>query len=321
MNLVNQSITHFILLGFGKDPELQILLFIFFLIIYVVTMSGNLLIVGLIVSNRHFHRPMYYFLGSLSSLETCYSSTILPRMLATFLTGDRTISFVGCIAQFYLFSSFVATECYLLAVMSYDRYLAICRPLHYAMLMNSRFCCQLATGSWVSGFLASTATTSLLYQSTFCDSNEIEHFFCDLGPLLKLSCNDTTFVKFITFMLAGIFTLPPFVLTVASYVYIIWNILKISSTTGRQKAFSTCSSHLIVVTIFYGTLIVVYLLPDSPTLQDLNKVLSLFYTFFTPMVNPLIYSLRNKDVQEVLKKIVVRFLSFIGMHDSFIHIY
>ncbi|XP_054849759.1 olfactory receptor 1020-like [Eublepharis macularius] len=321
---VNQSITYFILLGFGKDPELQILLFLFFLIIYVVTIIGNLLIAGLVISDRHLHRPMYYFLANLSSLETCYTSIILPRMLASFLTGDRTISVIGCIVQFNVFSSLTATECYLLAVMSYDRYLAIRRPLHYATLMKGRFCFQLATGSWVSGFLASTATTSLLSKFNFCDSNEIDHFFCDFAPLLKLSCSDTTLMKLVTFVLSVIFTLPCFVLTVASYVYIISTILKIPSTKGRQKAFSTCSSHLMVVTIFYGTLIIVYLLPDSPTLQDLNKVLSLFYTVLTPMINPLIYSLRNKDVQEALKKKLVKFLPFTGskgIKEGFIHIH
>ncbi|XP_053120567.1 olfactory receptor 6C4-like [Hemicordylus capensis] len=304
------SITHFILLGFGNDPELQILLFLIFLIIYVLTVSSNLLMVGLIIADHHLHTPMYYFLGNLSSLEICYSSNILPRMLARFLNGDRTISLVSCMVQFNLFSSLAASECYLLAVMSYDRYLAICRPLHYAILMSGRFCFQLAAASWVCGFLASTTTTSLLTRITFCGLNEMDHFFCDFGPLLKLSCSDTSLTELVTFMLSVIFTLPSFVLTLASYVYIIKTVLRIPSTTGRQKTFSTCTAHLIVVTIFYGTLMIVYLLPDTPVLQALNKVLSLFYTVLTPMVNPLIYSLRNKEVKEALKRVVWKLLPF-----------
>ncbi|KAM7145712.1 olfactory receptor 6B1-like [Macrochelys suwanniensis] len=297
-------ITEFILLGFGNLPELHILLFLVFLMIYIVTMSGNILIVALVVADQHLHTPMYYFLGNLSCLETCYTSTILPRMLASLLTGDRTISVSDCFAQLYCFGCLATTECYLLAAMSYDRYLAICKPLHYAALMNGRLCLQLAAGSWISGFLICVIMMCFMSQLTFCGPNEIDHFFCDFSPMLKLSCSDTSMVTLVSFILASLDSPCPFLLTVTSYVCIIATILRIPSTTGRQKAFSTCSSHLIVVTVFYGTLMTVYLLPKTNTLRALNKVFSVFYTVLTPMLNPLIYSLRNKDVKEALRKVI-----------------
>ncbi|XP_067393388.1 olfactory receptor 5AP2-like [Emydura macquarii macquarii] len=281
-----------------------------FLVIYIMTVAGNILIIALIVTNQHLHTPMYFFLGNLSCLETCYTSTILPRMLASLLTGDRTISFSGCITQFYIFGSLVATECLLLSVMSYDRYLAICKPLHYAALMNSRICLQMTACSWVSGFLAPLATMSLMLQLTFCGANELDHFFCDLNPIIKLACSDTHLLDMAALILCSILTLPPFLLTLASYVSIITTILRIPSSIGRQKAFSTCSSHLIVVTIFYGTLVTVYLLSNSDALRDLNKIFSVFYGVLTPLLNPLIYSLRNKEVKEALSKAGTRFFFF-----------
>ncbi|XP_014425859.2 olfactory receptor 6B1-like [Pelodiscus sinensis] len=304
------TITEFILLGFGDLLQLQTLLFLMFLGIYIVTVVGNILIVVLVVTDRHLHTPMYFFLGNLSCLETCYTSTLLPRMLASLLTGDRTISFSGCLTQFYIFGSLAATECLLLSVMSYDRYLAICQPLHYATRMNSRFCLQMTTGSWASGFLASLPTIFFISQFTFCGPNELDHFFCDLSPIIKLACSDTRQLEVSTFILCFILTLPPFLLTVASYVSIISTILKIPSSTGRQKAFSTCSSHLIVVTIFYGTLVTVYLLPDTESLRDLNKMFSIFYGVLTPLINPLIYSLRNQEVKRALRTALLPCLTF-----------
>ncbi|XP_050791782.1 olfactory receptor 5V1-like [Gopherus flavomarginatus] len=301
----NQTIiTEFILLGFGNLPELQLLLFLVFLVIYIVTMSGNIFIFALVVADQHLHTPMYYFLGNLSCLETCYISTILPRVLVSLLTGDRTISVSGCFAQFYCFVCFITTECYLLAAMSYDRYLAICKPLHYAVLMNDKLCLQLVAGSWTSGFLTCVITMCFMLQLTFCGPNEIDHFFCDFSPMLKLSCSDTSMMTLISFILVSINAPCPFLLIVTSYVCIIATILRIPSTTGRKKAFSTCSSHLIVVTVFYGTLMTVYLLPKTNTLKALNKVFSVFYTVLTPMLNPLIYSLRNKEVKEALRKVI-----------------
>ncbi|XP_039357749.1 olfactory receptor 11A1-like [Mauremys reevesii] len=300
----------FILLGFGDLPELKILLFLMFLVIYIATVTGNILITALVVADQHLHTPMYFFLGNLSCLETCYTSAILPLMLASLLTGDKTISASGCIIQMYFFGSLVCTECYLLAVMSYDRYLAICKPLHYSTLMNTRFSLQLAAGSWLNGCLAGTIFVSFLSQLTFCGPNEIDHFYCDVIPFMELSCSDTHWLVLFHFILSCVFTLPPFLLTLTSYVCIIACILSIPSTAGRQKAFSTCSSHLIVVTIYYGTLMIVYMLPNHNTLSLLNKVLSLSYTVMTPLVNPLIYSLRNREVKEALRKAVCKYVAF-----------
>ncbi|XP_066485422.1 olfactory receptor 6B1-like [Tiliqua scincoides] len=299
----NQTIiTEFILLGFGDLQDLQLLLFSVFLVIYIMTMAGNLLIVFLVVTDQHLHNPMYFFLGNLSFLETCYSSTILPRMLASFLTKNQSISVHACLVQFGTFGFLAATECFLLAAMSYDRYVAICRPLYYSVLMKFKICLQLVTGSWIGSIVVNTALLMFISQLDFCGHNVIEHFFCDFVPMMKLTCSDSSQIQLLSAILSSVCTLPPFILTIASYGCIIMAILGIPSTTGRQKAFSTCSSHLIVVTIFYGTLIVVYILPDTNELRELNKVFSVFYTILTPLINPLIYSLRNKEVKEALKR-------------------
>ncbi|XP_039353572.1 olfactory receptor 1020-like [Mauremys reevesii] len=302
------SNTEFILLGFGDLPELQLLLFLLFLVIYIATVAGNILIMVLVVTDQHLHTPMYFFLGNLSCLETCYSSTILPRVLSGLLTRNRTISFNGCITQYYFFASMLATECLLLSMMSYDRYLAICNPLHYAARMSDRSCLQLAGSSWIGGFLLCSITTLFISQLTFCGPNGIDHFFCDFIPLVKLSCNDPHLMETLAFTVSFLFSLAPFLLTLMSYICIITTILKIPSTTGRQKAFSTCSSHLIVVSIYYGTLLIVYMFPTTDILSDFKKVLSVVYTVLTPLVNPLIYSLRNKEVQEALRKACRKFM-------------
>ncbi|XP_062994268.1 olfactory receptor 11A1-like [Elgaria multicarinata webbii] len=300
----NQSgITEFILLGFGDLPELHIFLFLVFLVIYLVTVAGNLLIIIVVVADEHLHTPMYFFLGNLSCLETCYTTTILPRMVASFICMDITISVSGCITQFYFFCSLASTETWLLAVMSYDRYLAICRPLHYATIMNIKCCFQLVFVAWISSFLATWILAFLMSRLYFCGPNEIDHFFCDFTPMAKLSCSDTAPMELASLVFGFMFAAMPFLLTITFYICIIDTILNISSTIGRQKAFSTCSSHLIVVCIFYGTIIIVYMLPDTPTLRDLNKVFSVFYTVLTPLVNPLVYSLRNKEVHKALRRI------------------
>ncbi|XP_062992645.1 olfactory receptor 2AP1-like [Elgaria multicarinata webbii] len=308
------SITEFILLGFGNIEDLDNLLFLLFLVIYIVTVFGNLLIVALVVADQHLHTPMYFFLANLAFLEICYTSTILPRMLVSFLTGDKAISLWGCIVQMHFFSTLGATECYLLAVMSYDRYLAICRPLHYVTLMNNRTCIVLVSISWATGLLLITILTCLLVQLTFCSQVAIDHFFCDFTPLVRVSCSDTWVIETTAFITSSIGILPTFLVTVTSYAFIISTILKIPSLKGRQKAFSTCSSHLTVVSIFYISLIFVYILPTTGNFKDLNKIFSFLYTVITPIANPFIYSLRNKDVKVILRKALCQLLDFSGIH-------
>ncbi|XP_053120556.1 olfactory receptor 2AP1-like [Hemicordylus capensis] len=301
--LGNQTqIAEFILLGFGDIDNLQIFLFLTFLMIYLVTITGNILILVLVTFDKHFHTPMYFFLGTLSFLESCYSTNLLPRMLSDLWTGDRRISFSSCFTQWYLCASFLVTECCLLCAMSYDRYLAICKPLHYPTMMNTQTFIQLAAASWINGFTVFLVILiMMLIRLDFCGPNQIDHYFCDYFPLLKLSCNDTSLFPIMSFTVAALFSFFPFLLTLTSYVYIVAAILKIPSSTGRQKAFSTCSSHLLVVSIFYGTLIVVYMLPHSEAVRDMQKFFSLLYTTLPPLANPFIYSLRNKEVKNALK--------------------
>ncbi|XP_061448042.1 olfactory receptor 2AP1-like [Rhineura floridana] len=296
----NQThVTEFILLGFRDLKNLQVLLFLGFLVIYISTMAGNLLIVVLVISDQHLHTPMYFFLGNLSCLEICYSSTLIPILLTTLLRDGKVISFSSCFLQLFFFGYCLGAECYLLSVMSYDRYLAIRKPLHYTTIMNPRKCIQLAAVSWTNGFIGISIIMAAMLQLTFCGPNKIDHYFCDSVPLKQLSCSDTDLVEHINLTLLFIYTMPPFVLTLASYICILKAILKIPSTSGRQKAFSTCSSHLIVVSTYYGSLTAVYLLPKS---SSMNKVFSLLYTVLPPLVNPLIYSLRNKEVKRALRK-------------------
>nr|XP_056722757.1 olfactory receptor 6B1-like [Euleptes europaea] len=302
---VNETaIAAFILLGFGNAPELQIPLFLVFLIIYSMTMAGNIIIIVLVIMDHHLHIPMYFFLGNLSCLETFYTSTLLPRMLASFLTGDRTISVGGCFIQLYCFGTFVIAECYLLASMSYDRYLAICKPLQYATLMSRGFCFLLSASSWLCGITVMTLLISLVSQLKYCGPHEIDHFFCDLTPVINLSCSDTTLVTLVGLTVTVIDTIPPCLLILLSYVSIISAIIQIPSSDGKKRAFSTCSSHLIVVSVFYGSLIFVYALPNKEALREVDKVFSVFYTVLTPLINPLIYSLRNKEVKKALRRVV-----------------
>ncbi|NXG70551.1 O11A1 protein, partial [Baryphthengus martii] len=302
-------ITTFLLLEFGYIPEMQSFFFLLFSAIYAVTVIGDILIFVLVVADQHLHKPMYFFLCNLSCLETCYSSIILPRMLSSFLTGDESISFGSCIAQLYFFGSLAVTESFLLSVMSYDRYLVVCKPLHYRAVMNSRYCLQLVAWSWVSGFLFMAISCFLVSQRSFCGPKIIDHFFCDFTPLIKLSCCDTSLTEMLVFILSSLGALPPFLLTLVSYVFIITTVLRMSSTTGMQKAFSTCFSHILVITVFYGNLIIVYVLPKNRTLRTLNKVFSVFYTVVTPLLNPFIYSLRNTEVKDALSKMVKKYIS------------
>ncbi|XP_072202008.1 olfactory receptor 5F1-like [Excalfactoria chinensis] len=303
-------VTEFILLGFGNGPELDCLLFLMLLMTYIMTITGNIFIIVLVVTEQSLHTPMYFFLGNLSCLDICCSSNILPRVLLSYLSGDRSISFVSCFTQYYFFGCLAAAECYLLAVMSYDRYLAVCKPLNYLFLMNHKFCLQLGAASWVSGFLSNSILTFLISNLDFCGPNEIEHFFCDSFPMMKLSCSDTHMLGLVTSFVAGVCSLPPFLLTFSSYLYIIITVMRIPSSTGRKKAISTCSSHLLVVLLFYWSILAVYVLPHHSIQISPKKFLSIFYTILTPLVNPLIYSLRNKEVKKALRKKTSTLLSF-----------
>ncbi|XP_042329614.1 olfactory receptor 5B21-like [Sceloporus undulatus] len=304
----NQTyVTQFILLGFRDLKNLQILLFLGFLVIYIATIVGNLLILVLVVVDQHLHTPMYFFLGNLACLEVCYSSALNPLLLSTLLSNGKAITFSSCFLQLYLFGYCLGAECYLLSVMSYDRYLAVCKPLHYTTIMNTRKCIQLAAISWTNGFIGISIIMVVMLQLTYCGPNEIDHYFCDTVPLKKLSCSNTDVVEHVNLILLFIYTMPPFLVTLASYVYILRTILRIPSLIGQQKAFSTCSSHLSVVSIYYGSVIIVYLLPPS---SSMNKIFSLLYTILPPLANPLIYSLRNKEVKRALKKWLIKFRIF-----------
>ncbi|XP_074838745.1 olfactory receptor 2G6-like [Carettochelys insculpta] len=303
----NQTpIAEFIILGFGNGPELQPLVFLLFLLIYIATVAGNSLTIVLVIADHHLHTPMYYFLGHLSFLEVCYTSAFLPPLLASLLSRDRTISAKVCVGQLVIYGGLSTTETVMLSAMSYDRYLAICRPLRYAALMNGQLCCQIAGGCWISSFLLCAIANSFFWQLTFCGSKEIDHFFCDYSSMIKLSCDDTSTVEMVTAVVAVIGVFVPFLLTLTSYIFIIAAILRIPSATGRQKAFSTCSSHLIVLVIFYVTVITVFMVPAANTPKVLHKIFSVFYIVLTPLLNPVIYCLRNKEVKGALRSVVLQ---------------
>ncbi|KAM9576914.1 LOW QUALITY PROTEIN: olfactory receptor 11A1-like [Trichechus inunguis] len=296
-------VTEFIMLGFGDLKKLGHFLFLVYVIVYLATISGNLLLVVLVSTQQRLQTPMYFFLVNLLCLEVCYTSNIAPRMLEDLLRENKAISLVGCIIQLYFFGALGSTECYLLPVMSYDRYLAVCRPLHYPTLMHGTMCAGLVIGSRVSGFTVAAAFQAAMVPSlTFCGDNEIDHFFCDLKPLQKLSCSDPHLVNLVCMSLTAPATLAPFGLSLVSYWRILSTVLHTPSVTSRQKAFCTCSSHLVVVTLFYGTLILVYAVPLAGQVSALNNF-SLLYTVVTPMCNPFIDSFKNKDVKEALRKL------------------
>ncbi|XP_074838633.1 olfactory receptor 6F1-like [Carettochelys insculpta] len=307
----NQTlITEFIIVGFGEVPELRPLLILMFLVIYIVTLAGNVLIIALVVADRQLHTPMYFLLWNLACLETCFSSVVVPRLLSSLLTGDRTVSINGCIVQAYFFGVLSTIENMILAAMSYDRYLAICHPLHYAALMNGKVCGQLVGASWISGFLFCAIVNVFMWQLTFCDSKEIDHYFCAFVPMIKLACTDTQTLQLLTFVVAAVVTLIPCLLTLTSYAYIIATILKIPSTAGRKKAFSKCSSHLTVVTVYYMIVFAVSVVPIVNPSKIPEKIFSVFCTFLNPMINPVIYCLRNKEFKECLRKAVRKLSAF-----------
>lgn len=302
------TLMDFILLGFSDVPELRGFLFGVFLIIYVIILMGNSLIIIITKVNPSLHTPMYFFLRNFSSLEICYVSVTVPRLLTDLCRQNRNISFLACATQMYFFLVFGATECFLLTAMAYDRYVAICNPLLYPLIMNNRLCNQLAACCWITGIPVHIGFTCLIFSLPFCGNNQLNHFFCDIPPVLKLACGDTFMIEMLVYAVAVLVVTIPFTLILGSYVKIISTILKLPSATGRAKAFSTCSSHLMVVALFFGSGIMTYMRPKSSHLTGMDKFLSLFYTIVTPMFNPIIYCLRNKDVMGALKKFLPKWV-------------
>ncbi|XP_058401838.1 LOW QUALITY PROTEIN: olfactory receptor 6B9-like [Diceros bicornis minor] len=301
-----ENITHiseFTLLGFPTSPWLQVLLFLLFLITYLLfVLLENLVIILTVWVTGSLHKPMYYFLGTMSFLETWYMSVTVPKMLAGFLLCPNTISFLGCMTQLYFFISLACTECVLLAAMAYDCYVAVCWPLRYPVMVTTGFCVQLTTSSWVSGFTISTAKVYFISQVTSCGNNILNHFFCDVSPILKLACMDFSMAEMVDFVLAIVILVFLLSATALSYAFIVSTTLHIPSATGQRKAFCTCASHLSVVVIFYTAVIFIYVRPRAITSFNYNKLISVIYAVFTPMLNPIIYCLRNKKVKDAIKK-------------------
>jgi olfactory receptor len=293
----------FVLVGFGGGALTQALLFAVFLVLYVVTVLGNLTMIVVITLDARLHSPMYFFLKNLSFVDLCYSSAIAPNALANFLSTSKVISFEACATQFFFFSLLATTETFLLAVMAYDRFMAICSPLRYPVTMCPTTCTRLVLGTFCVGCLNSIVQTSLTFQLPFCSSNRIDHFYCDVPPLLQLACASTALNELFLFGLCGFIIVSTTLAVLVSYGYITVTILRMHSGSGRHKVFSTCGSHLTAVSLFYGTLFVMYAQPGALTSMEQGKVVSIFYTLVIPMLNPLIYSLRNKDVKDALQRL------------------
>ncbi|XP_071969652.1 olfactory receptor 10A7-like [Engystomops pustulosus] len=307
LHTMNQTrITEFILLGFGNLHSFGILLFIFFLLVFLFTVIGNLLIILLVSTNVRLQSPMYYFLCHLSISDLVISMNIVPNMLGAFLPGDKIMTFLGCITQFYFFSGTTVTECFLLSVMSYDRYLAICNPLRYSSIMDFKRQISLSAWPWFVGLTCNFVVVLPVSNFDFCHDNIIDHFYCDLFPLQKLSCSDTSLIELEILLFSVPIFIFPCGFIIVTYVYIFLTIFKIPSTTGKQKTFSTCSSHVFVVVTFYGTLTVKYMIPSKGASLFMNKIVSLLHTVFTPLFNPIIYSLRNQDIKMALNKVSVQ---------------
>ncbi|XP_019489572.1 PREDICTED: olfactory receptor 10AG1-like [Hipposideros armiger] len=300
------TVMQLVLLGFSDLPQLQGLLFVVFSIMYMIILIGNSLIIIITRLDVALQKPMYFFLANFSFLEICYVSVTLPRILVDLWTQDRSISMLECATQLYFVFMLGTTECFLLAVMAYDRYVAICNPLHYPLVMNHKMCIQLAVGSWIIGIPVQIGQTWKIFSLHFCDCNQINHFFCDIPPILKLACGDTSVHEVTVHVLAIFLIAVPFVLILASYSKIIFTILRLPTARGRAKVFSTCSSHLLVVLLFFGSGAITYFRPKSSHSAGMDKLLSLFYTIVTPMFNPMIYSLRNKEVIAALRKLLCK---------------
>nr|XP_036846459.1 olfactory receptor 13C9 [Manis javanica] len=313
MKWENQTIlVEFFLKGLSGYPRLELLFFVLILIMYVVILLGNGTLILISILDSHLHTPMYFFLGNLSFLDICYTTTSIPNTLVSFLSERKTISFSGCAVQMFLGLAMGTTECVLLGMMAFDRYVAICNPLRYPVIMSKISYVPMAAGSWFAGVLNSAVQTVFVIQLPFCRNNIINHFSCEILAVMKLACADISGNEFIMLVATTLFTLMPLLLIVISYSLIISSILKIRTSEGRSKAFSTCSAHLTVVIIFYGTILFMYMKPksketlNSDDLDTADKLISMFYGVMTPMMNPLIYSLRNKDVKEAVKDLLTR---------------
>uniref|UniRef100_A0A8C3YS89 Olfactory receptor n=1 Tax=Catagonus wagneri TaxID=51154 RepID=A0A8C3YS89_9CETA len=304
------TVTEFVLLGLSDACELQMLIFLGFLLTYLLTLLGNLLIVVVTLMDRRLHTPMYYFLRHFAVLEIWFTSVIFPKMLSNILTGHKTISLAGCFLQSFLYFFLGTTEFFLLAVMSFDRYVAICNPLHYVTIMSKRVCVQLVLCSWMTGFLIIIVPSFITIQQPFCGPNVINHFFCDSFPLLELICADTSLIELLGFIMANVSLLSTLSVTATCYGHILHTILRIPLAKERRKAFSTCSSHIIVVSLFYGSCIFMYVRSGKGHQgEDRNKVVALLNTVVTPMLNPFIYTLRNKQVKQVFSQQMSKLLS------------
>uniref|UniRef100_A0A4X2JQU7 Olfactory receptor n=2 Tax=Vombatus ursinus TaxID=29139 RepID=A0A4X2JQU7_VOMUR len=319
--MMTENITltiEFILTGFTSHQELQIPLFILFLIIYLITIISNIGLVILISIEPRLHSPMYLFLGNLAFMDAFSSCTITPKMLMNFFSKDRMISLHQCMAQFYFFCFSETSDAFLLAAMAYDRYVAICNPLHYPIIMSKKLCIQMITGSLVAGNLHSMIHVGFLFRLTFCKSHQINHFFCDVLPLYRLSCTDPFINELMVFIFSGSIQVVTIGVVLLSYLYILFTIFEMKSKEGRGKAFSTCASHFISVSIFYGSLLIMYVRPGAVNEGAIDIPVAIFYTIVIPFLNPFIYSLRNKEVINVLRKIMEKKISW-GFGTKFVH--
>ncbi|XP_056408688.1 olfactory receptor 1019-like [Hyla sarda] len=302
MELFNQSSpSSFILSGLSSIPYLKVIGFLAFLVMYLITLLANFLLIIVVKINPKLQTPMYFFLSNLSFIDICFSTTVVPKILMNTLIQDRSISLPGCAVQMYFHLALGSTECFILAIMAYDRFAAICRPLHYNTIMNKKMCTGLAAASWTSSFINSMIHVTYTFQMSFCHSHHLNHFFCELPPFLQMSCNDTWLHYVAMYISAGIIVSLSFFLTFISYILIVFTVLKISSSHGRYKALSTCASHIIVVTLYYGTIMIMYLRPHSDYSPNIDKSVSILYSAVTPMLNPIIYSIRNKDIKGSIK--------------------
>ncbi|XP_073203345.1 olfactory receptor 5AR1-like [Lepidochelys kempii] len=298
------AVSEFVLLGFTQDPKLQVILLVMFLLIYLLILVGNLTLVTLIRTDYQLHNPMYFFISNLALLDVGYTTIITSSILITLVSARKVILFPLCALQFFFLCIALSCECYLLGVMAYDRFMAICNPLRYTVIMSKRFCMLLVLGSYLVGCANAIVQTMFIFRLSFCDSNVINHFFCDVPPILKLSCSDTHITNIVHFTCTAVVVIPTILIILISYIYIVVAILRINSAKGQLKAFSTCASHLTAITIFYGTGSFMYLQPSSKYPIDQDKIISLFYTLVIPMLNPLIYSLRNKEVKEAFMRML-----------------